>query len=161
MSDRFEHKLEHKLERKPADEAGDAVVDFHRFEVITGTGRRRRWSTDEKARILVESFAPGANVSEVARRNGLTPQQLFGWRREIRDFEESPRAAASASPENCQEAPMSFAPIVVAASTPPPPMRASAAGVIEIVIGDCIVRVAGQVEASDLAAVLRAVRRAS
>jgi transposase len=36
---------------------------------------------DDKARIVEETSAPGAVVSEVARRHGLTPQQLFGWRR--------------------------------------------------------------------------------
>jgi Transposase len=60
------------------------VVGVRRIEVITGTGRRRRWSSDDKARILLESLKPGANVSEVARRHGLSPQQLFGWQREAR-----------------------------------------------------------------------------
>ena len=83
MRDRFDHTLEHKLESKP-DGADDAVVDVRRIELITGTGRRRRWSTDDKARILVESLKPGTNVSEAARRNGLSPQQLFGWRRQVR-----------------------------------------------------------------------------
>ena len=73
MSDRFDHTLERKLESKP-DETDDASSGFRRIELITGTGRRRRWSTDEKARILVESLRPGANISEVARRNGLSPQ---------------------------------------------------------------------------------------
>jgi transposase len=60
----------------------DAV---HRIEVITGGGeRRRRWSDDEKAQAVEESLAHGAVVSEVARRRGLTPQQLFSWRREAR-----------------------------------------------------------------------------
>ncbi|MFY9656430.1 MAG: transposase [Methylocystis sp.] len=55
------------------------------MEVITGGGeRRRRWSDDEKARAVEESLAPGAVVSEVARRRGLTPQQLFSWRRAAR-----------------------------------------------------------------------------
>ena len=56
-----------------------------RIEVITGGGeRRRRWSDDEKAQAVEESLAPDAVVSEVARRRGLTPQQLFAWRREAR-----------------------------------------------------------------------------
>jgi transposase len=50
-----------------------------RIELITGTGRRRRWSSEDKARIVVESLEPGVSVSEVARRHGLSPQQLFGW----------------------------------------------------------------------------------
>lgn len=55
-----------------------------RFEVITGTMGRRRWSVDDRARILEESLVPGAVVSEVARRHGLTPQQVFTWRRAAR-----------------------------------------------------------------------------
>ena len=51
------------------------VVGVRRIEVITGTGRRRRWSSDDRVRILLESLKPGANVSEVARRHGLSPQQ--------------------------------------------------------------------------------------
>jgi transposase-like protein len=58
-----------------------SVSAVRRIELITGAARRRQWSSDEKARIVVESLRPGANVSEVARRNGLSPQQLFGWRR--------------------------------------------------------------------------------
>jgi transposase len=53
--------------------------------VITGGGGgRRRWSDDEKARAIEASLAPGVVVSEVARAHGVTPQQLFGWRREAR-----------------------------------------------------------------------------
>ena len=69
-------RLDHALEPKGA---------VHRIEVITGGGeRRRRWSDDEKAEAIEESLRPGAVVSEVARRRGLTPQQLFSWRREAR-----------------------------------------------------------------------------
>ncbi len=55
-----------------------------RIEVITGAGGRRRWSDEEKARAVEESLAPDAVVSQVARRHGATPQQLFTWRREAR-----------------------------------------------------------------------------
>src|SRR5215813_6349957 len=84
MSGRFEHSDKPTLSSKPADNADDAVTSVRRIELITGTGRRRQWSDDDKARIVVESLRPGANVSEVARRHGLSPQQLFGWRREAR-----------------------------------------------------------------------------
>ena len=57
---------------------------MHRVEVITGTGRRRRFSEDDKALVIEETLAPGAVVSEIARRHGLSPQQLFGWRRQAR-----------------------------------------------------------------------------
>src|SRR3712207_4048297 len=51
-----------------------------RLEVISGVGGRRRWSADEKARILEEAMAPGAVISEVACRHGMSPQHLFTWR---------------------------------------------------------------------------------
>ena len=96
MSHRFEHKLEHTLESEPAD---SAVTTVRRLELITGTGRRRQWSDDDKARIVVESLKPGANVSEVARRHGLSPQQLFGWRRQARELlKEGEREAVGKAP---------------------------------------------------------------
>src|SRR3954453_13847991 len=52
-----------------------------RLEVFTGAGRRRNWPADEKAAIVAESYAPGRTVWGVARRHGLTPAQLFTWRR--------------------------------------------------------------------------------
>ncbi len=52
-----------------------------RIEVITGPERRRRWSPEEKARIVQDTYEPGASVSAVARRPGLAPNQLFTWRR--------------------------------------------------------------------------------
>ena len=58
---------------------------MRRIEVITGDGGRRRWTVDEKARIVAETLDPGAVVPVVARRYGLTPQQLFAWRREARN----------------------------------------------------------------------------
>lgn len=58
---------------------------LRRIEVITGTGRRRRWSLAEKARIVAESFAPGAVVADVARRHELSAQHLTLWRRQARE----------------------------------------------------------------------------
>ena len=58
------------------------VTAVHRLEVTAGTDRRRRFSEDFKARIVEETLVAYAVVSEVARRNGLTPQQLFRWRRQ-------------------------------------------------------------------------------
>ena len=61
----------------------------HSGEVITGAGGRRRWTVDDKARIVEETLEPGAAVSVVARRHGVTRQQLFGWRREARKRSEA------------------------------------------------------------------------
>jgi transposase len=77
MSDRFDQRHEHKLEAKP-ETSDDAGVTIRRIEVLTGAGRRRHWSTEERTRILMESLVPGANISTVARRHGMSPQQLFG-----------------------------------------------------------------------------------
>jgi transposase len=53
---------------------------LRRIEVITGVGRRRRWTAEEKARIVAESLDPATTVSAVARRYGLHASQLFVWR---------------------------------------------------------------------------------
>lgn len=65
-------------------------VQVRRLEVLTGIVGRRRWSSDDKARIVEESLAPGATVSDVARRHDIRPQQLFGWHRGMRIPEPEP-----------------------------------------------------------------------
>ena len=52
-----------------------------RVEVITSVQRRRRWSAEEKAQIVQETYAPGMSVSLVARQHGVAPNQVFSWRR--------------------------------------------------------------------------------
>ena len=59
---------------------------YQRVEVITGRERRRTWTDEEKRRILLESNEPDANVSAVARRNGVSRGLLNIWRREARDL---------------------------------------------------------------------------
>jgi transposase len=51
-----------------------------RLEVLEGPTGRRSWPDDVKARIVAESFEPGARVCDVARRHGLAPQHLSTWR---------------------------------------------------------------------------------
>ena len=58
-----------------------------RVEVLGGLERRRRWSRDDKARIVEETLAPGAKVTEVARRNGVAASVVFTWRRQARTVE--------------------------------------------------------------------------
>lgn len=55
--------------------------EFQRIEVITGVARRRRWSAEQKLRIIEESLEPGESVSSVARRHGVAPNLLYRWRR--------------------------------------------------------------------------------
>jgi transposase len=56
---------------------------YRRIEVITGRRRRRRWTAQEKARIVAESFQEGANISEVARRHGVVRGLLTVWRHKV------------------------------------------------------------------------------
>src|SRR5579864_1421013 len=69
-----------------------------RVEVLDGVERRRRWSREDKARIVEDTLAPGAKVSEVARRHGISPSLVFTWRRQSRANQEPapvvPRLAA-------------------------------------------------------------------
>src|SRR6516162_65146 len=53
---------------------------YRRVELITGQRRRRRWTAEEKAGIVAESFEEGANISEVARRHGVVRGLLTVWR---------------------------------------------------------------------------------
>jgi transposase len=48
------------------------------------SSRRRQWTEEDKGRIVAESFERGVKASDVARRHGLSPQQLFQWRRQAR-----------------------------------------------------------------------------
>ena len=109
--------------------------------MITGVGRRRRWTDEEKAWIVAESLDPASTASAVARRYGLHPSQLFVWRQ---------RLAAPAA----REAP-AFVPVVVAEDDPAP---AGTAGRIEIALGPAVVRVGADVDAAALRRVLEAVR---
>jgi transposase len=77
------------------DTTDDAKGEFCRIEVLTGPVRRRRWSADQKARIVAETLVPGARVSEAARRWQLSSQQVFGWRRAAR---RDPRTVTPSGP---------------------------------------------------------------
>lgn len=50
--------------------------------LLTGPERRRRWSLEDRAQILAEAFAPGAVVSEVARRFEVSTGLIYTWRRQ-------------------------------------------------------------------------------
>src|SRR5213080_509223 len=67
------------------DHIVDATAPRGRVEIRMGVGRRRRWSDEAKGRIVAQSYAPGAVVSEVARRHEISPQHLFAWRKAARD----------------------------------------------------------------------------
>jgi transposase len=118
--------------------------EYRRVEVLTGPGRRRVWDEATKARVVAESYAPGAVVSAVARRWQIAPQQLFTWRREAR---------AAGVEANRGEA--AFVPILAEASSA---AVAAAETGIEVVLAGALVRVSPGVDPALLSAVLRAVR---
>ena len=128
------------------------MSDTNNFEVITAAAERlrvspgrsyRTWSREEKDRIVGETFLPGANVSVIARSHGLDPSQLFAWRR---------KALASglvAPVSGARGQAIKFA-----------RFDAVTSDMVEIVLGDVVVRVGSDVEPERLSAVIRAVRQA-
>ena len=130
----------------------ERMSDSRSFEVLTASPVRlsssparsyRSWSDEEKGRIVGETLVAGANVSAIARSNGLDPPQLFAWRRKAQSFGVVGPLAAAPSP------PVKFA-----------CFEAMRSDMVEIVIGDVVVRAGSDVEADRLADVIRAVRKA-
>jgi transposase len=132
------------------DATDDAKGGFRRVEILTGPGRRRRWSAEDKARIIAETLVAGARVSEVARRWQLSSQQVFGWRRAAR--------LAMATATTGRPITTGFVPIVTEAG-PVTPVPQAWAPVIEVRLAGAVVRVApGMDDAAQLTVVLRAIR---
>ena len=119
---------------------------FRRVEVITGDGRRRRRTMEEKVRLVAESLDPATTASAVARRYGLHASQLFVWRQQLQR-----RAASSAETIGAP----GFVPVLLAEDSPAP---AEAGGRMEIVLGPTVVRVGTDVDAAALRRVLEVVR---
>jgi len=61
--------------------------------VFSGPERRRRWSDEERLRILAEAFSPGACVAEVCRRHEVSTALIYTWRRKLREAHVEPAAA--------------------------------------------------------------------
>ncbi|NMG41450.1 transposase [Chelativorans sp. ZYF759] len=131
-----------------------------RFEVFTGSGRRRDWLPEEKARIVAESYETVESVSAVARRYALSPQQLFAWRRAARV-----PLAKSPAPEPLLVPAVVAEPKSELAATRPAKLRKRKAardvGVIELEIDGVAVRVGRGADARTVAAVIRALKAPS
>lgn len=126
-----------------------------RLEVFTGAGRRRVWSAEEKAAIVAESAEPGVSVSAVARRHGLTPPQLFAWRRTFRAEAE---IAASFVPVVVTTEPEAPAAPRSVRKTRRPRRSSSKTASIEPEIDGVVVRVGRGSDAKTVAAVIRALK---
>src|SRR5215204_3059601 len=105
-----------------------------RLEIFTGAGRRRTWTAEQKAAIVAESIGGSESVSAMARRHGLTPPQLFAWRRQVRG-----RSVMAKDR-------LSFASVVVNSAA------------IEIEYGGAMIRVPAGSDAATVRAVLQAVK---
>jgi transposase len=126
----------------------DGSDTLQRVEIITGTGRRRRWSTDAKAAIVGESFAPGASASAVARRHDISPSLLFLWRRQA--------MRAKVAERGDGDVPPGFVRVAITGCGGELPSREEQAA-IEIEVGAVRIRVRGTVDRRALREVLAAV----
>ena len=130
----------------------------HRLEVFTGAGRRRSFSDEDKSRIVAEIATSGESVCAVVRHHGLSPQQLFGWRRRLRESQ-----VGSSEADGLQFVP---AVVDVISSASParrqrnlPPCKAEpGAGAIEIEIDGVMIRVGRGADAKTLMTVVRALK---
>lgn len=126
----------------------DSVNQPRTFEVLTAAPVRARrkprdWPNEEKERLIAETLLPGANVSAIARAEGLDPSQLCGWRRKALSSGLVAPLTETAKKE------VKFARVEPVASS-----------AVEIVLGDVVVRVGGDIESDHLVKILRAVRKA-
>jgi transposase len=132
-------------------------MTMSRAEVITSVERRRRWSQQDKERLVAASFEPSASVSEVARAAGLHVSQLFRWRKEL-----CKRSEASVAPL----VPVEIIPSLPAREAEEPSSRSAPVrrrkneGIIEIeLVGGHRVRVDCDVDGDALRRVLDALVR--
>ena len=138
----------------PLDVSSDGFAG--RLEVLSGpTGRTRR-SDDLKAQIAAESWAPGATVADVARRYGATRWQVYKWRQLV-------KRGALPLPTVGSETP-AFAAVVVEEPDPEAfsaSARPAAGDIVEILVGDVVIRAPERAGAEHLARAIRAARLAA
>src|SRR5512139_248757 len=133
---------------------------IQRIEVLTGPERRRQWSTEDKERIVAESYSGDDSVSRIARRHGLLPQQLFTWRREARRTAVAPGFAAVALARR-EAQPPEAKPAALpakAARSGQPKTIGSAVTMMEIEAGGIKVRVLRGADSTTVAAIVRALK---
>ena len=123
-------------------------AQIERLEVVE-TGRRRRWSEDEKLKIVVESLQAPRQVAATARRYGISRSLLLRWRRSFR-----------LEPKDAPEQQMGgFVParVIPESRAAPGPVGAAGGGAIEIEFaGEARMRITGAVDAATLRAVVAA-----
>lgn len=134
------------------DQRDDPKIEHpRRIEILTGAGDRRRWPDDLKARIVVESLAPGVIVTALARCYGARASQIHTWRKDAREGR-----LALAPPTGA------FAPVMIAAAPgeeiKPVRMPARAAAMVEIDDGAIHVRIRQGCDERIVTALVRALK---
>jgi len=122
-------------------------AQLERLEVVE-TGRRRRWSEDEKLKIVLESLQAPRQVAATARRYGVSRSLLLRWRRSFRP-----------EPKDVSAQQMRFVPAMVVpeSRTPPGPVGSAGGGAIEIEFAaGTRMRITGAVDAATLRAAVAA-----
>jgi transposase len=117
------------------------------LQVAAGTRRRRTWTGEQKARIIAESNASSESVTAVARRHGITAQQLYRWRWHDR--------------HSVHGKDVTFAPVMLEPAREDQSRRNVRAPMIEVEIGSMTVRVSAGCDPATLQMVLRLVLAAS
>lgn len=143
------------------DDAGTSGVQ--RFEVFTGTGRRRDWPLEVKASIVAESFSGQETVCAVARRHGLSPSQLFTWRRELcKQLEGRGQALPITSSPSPSFVPAVIEPLPMNEPAPAAKRsrqrRRSKASAVELEIDGVAVKIGRGADAGVIAAVIEALK---
>jgi transposase len=130
------------IRRLAADAASTPLV----MEILSEAPRWRRWSEEEKLRLVAETMEPGMTVSLVARRRGVSASQLFRWRRQFAGEHGMPRETPVFAPVQLLPEPLASA---------PSSEETRRSGIIEIVLsGGHVVRVDPHVDAGALRRVL-------
>jgi transposase len=122
---------------------------------VLGAERRRRWSYDEKVRFVEETLQAGETVCGVARQHGLAQSLLFSWRRQARQGRLGGETVPALVPVEVTPTPSpACGPLPVSS-----PAQRARAGIIEIELSGCRVRVDRDVDAEALQRVLELLRR--
>ena len=137
----MEHQTEHRMEVRGG---------VSRLEVLDGPTGRRRWPDDVKARIVGESFLPGARVCDVAARYGIAARHLSSWRSLAR------RGLLTLPAEH--EPP--FVPLMLEPPEPKGSDLPAAGGDLRIEISGMVLHVPPTCSADRAASVVAALRRA-
>jgi transposase len=117
-------------------------------EVLSGPERRRRWSAEEKLRVLAQSIAPGSSASLTCRLHGISSGQLYTWRKQFRLGELTGFVPVAIAPEP---------PRLQGPEPSTPSSEPAIAGVIEVALPTGVsLRVTGDVSEVSLRRVLAA-----